>query len=322
MNIIIIGGGQLGSRHLQALQKLTQPSTIYVIDPSERSLEICQERFNQIEPQANHKLHLVKSINELKIQEVDFAIIATSSDIRLQVTKALIQSVKIKNLLLEKILFQSISEYSEILEIVSQNKIRTHVNCCMRMQELYSSLKSECGNEPFHYSVKGSNFGLISNIIHYIDHASFLSSSSIKSIDTSKLLPNLKPSKRKGFYELFGTIQIEFVNGSTLVVECSETEGFAFEIVIANTKKRYIIKEAEDLYFEGPSGTEAPLTEKKLNLLYQSSLTNLYIEQILKTGTSQLPTLEESTALHLPLVKSIQNLTKGFSSDSNLFPFT
>ena len=46
INIAIIGAGELGSRHLQALAHLEEDATIQVVDSSEESRQITMERFD------------------------------------------------------------------------------------------------------------------------------------------------------------------------------------------------------------------------------------------------------------------------------------
>jgi len=52
-HILIIGGGQLGSRHLQAVKKCEFPVSIVVLDPSRESLTVCESRYKEIEDNAN-----------------------------------------------------------------------------------------------------------------------------------------------------------------------------------------------------------------------------------------------------------------------------
>lgn len=47
-NIIIIGAGQLGSRHLQGVLKSTYALNVTVVDPSEESLNTARERAEKI----------------------------------------------------------------------------------------------------------------------------------------------------------------------------------------------------------------------------------------------------------------------------------
>ena len=44
--IFIIGSGELGSRHLQSLKNIKTSLEIYIIDPSNKSLKIAQERYD------------------------------------------------------------------------------------------------------------------------------------------------------------------------------------------------------------------------------------------------------------------------------------
>ena len=48
--IVVIGAGQLGSRHLQALSKVNFKTTIEVVDPFESSLVVAKGRFNENHP--------------------------------------------------------------------------------------------------------------------------------------------------------------------------------------------------------------------------------------------------------------------------------
>ena len=46
--IFIIGAGQIGSRHLQALRAVRIPLKISVIDPSTESLDLAKQRYEEM----------------------------------------------------------------------------------------------------------------------------------------------------------------------------------------------------------------------------------------------------------------------------------
>ena len=48
LNIAIIGCGQIGSRHLQALSLIKEGAIIYLVDNSPESIDISKERFEQV----------------------------------------------------------------------------------------------------------------------------------------------------------------------------------------------------------------------------------------------------------------------------------
>lgn len=57
-NILLIGAGQLGSRHLQGIAKIDFKANICVVDPSEISIEIAKERYKQINK--NEKINSIE----------------------------------------------------------------------------------------------------------------------------------------------------------------------------------------------------------------------------------------------------------------------
>ena len=67
-NCLIIGAGQLGSRHLQGLVKYLGQLEIYVLDPSIDSLIIAQEREREITH--NHEIIYTPVLINLFYQDI------------------------------------------------------------------------------------------------------------------------------------------------------------------------------------------------------------------------------------------------------------
>ena len=53
INIAVIGAGQIGSRHLQALSQLNRLTNIQIVDPDYKSLERAREIFLQVQKNKN-----------------------------------------------------------------------------------------------------------------------------------------------------------------------------------------------------------------------------------------------------------------------------
>ena len=65
--IALIGCGNIGSRHLQALVKLPFLTEINVVEPSKNAQHIGLERLNQVKfDKKKHDIFWYSSINELK----------------------------------------------------------------------------------------------------------------------------------------------------------------------------------------------------------------------------------------------------------------
>ena len=98
-NIVLIGVGKLGSRHLQALSQIQIGDTnLFVVDPSISALNLGKERFNEMPSNKNiTSVNYFTDLDNLSINEIDLAIVATTSEHRKLVIKALSKTYKINN---------------------------------------------------------------------------------------------------------------------------------------------------------------------------------------------------------------------------------
>ncbi len=79
------------------------------------------------------------------------------------------------------------------------------------------------GDEKFHMKVSG-NWGLCCNIVHYIEIFHHLCGRLPLSLKDSNLRNEYKKSKRDGYYELFGSIDIVSSQSHHLTLECNPEE--------------------------------------------------------------------------------------------------
>ena len=245
-HILIIGGGQIGSRHLQALALKAQDFYISVVDPSRDQLILAEERFLQIKKDKQSKRPLfLRSLSEVK-GVVDLCICAITAQHRLQVlSESLLSQLEIKNILFEKVLFQSEQQLDEASFLVKENKIKGWVNCGRRMQPIYKRLKSLLLDEPISLETTGSNWGLASNAIHFIDLWFYLTGENSYKLGTGQLIPRIYESKREGFKEIGGTL-IGLSENSQLKLSCS-VDGNELNVrhTIRTSKYKIVIDELQ-----------------------------------------------------------------------------
>jgi predicted dehydrogenase len=119
-NIAIIGLGNIGARHLQSLAGIKKKLNIFVITRSHDALlKINKKYFSKNQAGLIH----CSSVEKIK-ENLDLAIIATNSDIRYNITERLIRKVKIKAIIFEKVLFQTIKEYHDIIPLLKKKRSR------------------------------------------------------------------------------------------------------------------------------------------------------------------------------------------------------
>ena len=122
-NILLIGAGQLGSRHLQGLMKCRLPVRIEVIEPSEKNRNTAIERAGRRKVQAiKPNLIFRKSLDEVSCREADLVIIATNSDVRAEIVTELTDRVKVRYLILEKVVYQSLVVFNQQISLLEKSE--------------------------------------------------------------------------------------------------------------------------------------------------------------------------------------------------------
>ena len=202
----IIGAGQIGSRHLQALCHLEKPTRVDLVDPSDESLHTARDRYEEaiFSSKQDTKLYCHHSLDDLPTA-LDIVIIATNSVVRKKVIKDVIEKYSVKNFILEKVLFQSKDQFVEVDTLLKKSSIPTWVNCWMRTTDLFKQIKSALNlNDPIQMKINGPQWGMGTNSVHFMDLLSFFTECVDYNFTGVHLRNKVLDSKREGFKEFMG----------------------------------------------------------------------------------------------------------------------
>jgi hypothetical protein len=313
MNVLVVGAGQLGSRHLQSLANVSEYFlNIDVVDPSIESLEVAKQRYESLGVKS-HTVCYHKSIAETQVSSYQLAIVATNSNVRCAVVKDILKEKKLKYLILEKVLFQRTEEYYEIEQLLKQKNVSTWVNHPRRMFEFYRELKSHLSSSKnIHFSAIAGNWGLACNALHLLDLFSFLSNAEVETVDLSKLTPEILSAKREGFLEIDGQISGSLVGGHQYSIS-HYLDDRPLTITVSSDSFTMYIDEKFGLSIKY-SSSENPVVNKGKIASFQSELTEKALGQLMQTGSCALPTYSEAMLLHL---KFIEPLTTFINKQNN-----
>lgn len=315
-NIIIIGAGQLGSRHLQGVLKYAkEPLCIFVSDPSDEALQTSKERAAEIEHA--HELHFIKHSNQFPTT-AEVAIVATNSNVRELVTSDLLEKTSLKYIILEKVLFQDIAAYDRVQDLISKYPTQVYVNHPRRLTPTYVALAekiSAIGGRSF-FSIVGENWDLGCNALHMIDLFAFLSHSAVKSISTEGIDTAILESKRQGYVEFTGTITGLMENNDAFSITSLPGERGPLTLQIATNGNRWLVQEG---------GTKTVLHLEAANNFavkqhdffqdFQSNLTTQVIADLLENTSCGLSTYDEAAHTHKVFITA---LLKKYNSITNL----
>lgn len=311
--VAIIGLGQLGSRHLQALALLNIKIDIELVDISKSSLDLAISRFHEI-PQANNfkgSIVAFDSIQQLS-EEIDIVIIACSSKERRGLTEELLSTKKVKYLILEKVLFTDPKDYDIVSEIIKKYQVKVWVNCPRRMIPSFQQIKKLITPDvAMHFNVSGSNWGLGSNGVHFLDLFSFLTEGQKFDL-SSDLLDNTNPveSNRKGYVDFTGTITGKSSRGDFLKITSYSTSNLPVNISIQTPFERISINEYEGSCFYYSQKNNWAGEKIDIKIPFQSQLTSILVEELLELGKCKLPTYEQSMYIHLQFINVLIDYQK------------
>jgi len=316
--LLVAGAGNYGLRHLQSFFKLPIPCDITVLGRRSGG----QQRIAQFADQFANQFTNRMSINYIHKHEqiqlpIDLAIVATCSDVRFELASNLIE-YGVRQLLLEKILFNDLRHYQPFIAQVELDNARVWVNTKKRSLLAYRELKSRFEGEFIEeFSFSGVNTGLASNAIHIIDLVEYMTGARVVTLCGNQLDKHPVASKRTGFLEFRGKLTGRLDNGTRMSVidrdNCEPNK--VLEIIGERTQFKFN-EQKNRAWINGNSYSMTPEI--------QSELTRNNLD-ILKTGSCGLTDLHNSTRQHELLLSCLLDHQKRFkqiSRDSTVCAIT
>ena len=320
--IILVGCGNIGSRHLQAIAKLSYDIQVDIVEPNNDAVSLAKTRLNEmLYDKTNHEFFWHRSINELT-DVGDVVIVATNSVNRVDLISDLISKGNTR-FLIEKLVCQSITQYNIIIKKVKESNSKVWVNTNRRYFKSYNTIKELLQREKIlSLSVKAnSKNGLSTNAIHYIDLFSWLIEDYEITLNGKLLSDQLLQNKRgPNFKEFSGIITGIAKNNSSLSIEfLPYLEDEVFVEISTNELKMIIDETNEKITTFG--------NMKHYNLEFKnepvSNISTKIINDILEDDKSLLPTLNDSFIGHAELFRIFNShINKLLKENLELCPIT
>lgn len=318
-NIAVIGVGALGKRHLQSLTEFGSEVNLCAVENNESALSALKKEFNE---EMNCNVSFVPTV-ELLPTQIDLVVIATSSNVRRMLFEKLTEHAEVSNVIFEKVLFQREEDYLAVQKILEEKKIKAWVNCARREWDFYHEIKRILDESSmFTFSAIGGQWGMACNGIHMLDLVEFLVGESKTELDISKVLPYVSESKRKGFFEVFGSITGSCGKCHLLQLTCMDETTVPFMIEIVADKARLIINEVKKELYLAEEKNGWTWERRCFEAPFQSQLTYKVAKSIIESGDCRLADYQEAMELHLKFVGELIPFFKQQGMEEGLCPIT
>lgn len=316
-NVLVIGAGQIGTRHLQGLISVSLNLNIIVVDPSGKSLSIAETRWKEVGgDQSSHRIIWFRDLPQ-NIKSFDLVIMATSSNNRATLVEKVAQSASVQYWVLEKLLAQSRQEL-EFIDNSTTDAKAIWVNTSRRLVSWHQQLKLKFYNQgPLTIKKIGGMWGMACNSIHFIDLVTWWTSESLLSVNTDKLDHAWFKAKRSGYFEICGELLVSFSGGSKLILQSNQNNIEDIINVELSNKSIWKINESKGI----ASSSKNDILNG--NHDFQSEITGAMVTEILTQGTCGLPNLKESSKQHAIFLDAMLKHWNTFNkSNDKLVPIT
>jgi len=265
LNLLIVGLGNIGSRHFEAALKSKYVKNIFLFDKNKNAIK---------QPNINNEtvVNVLDNLDELP-KTIDSLIIATSSHGREDLIYNLFNQIEFEFVIIEKVLFQSVKSYDEVSKFFERFNSKIYVNCPARMMHSYLSLRQQLKTENIlEFRVTGGNWALASNSIHFLDTIDFLSKKKVSKFTIeSELEYGEFFNKREGYIEFYGKI-FGSISEIDFSLECNHSnDPYLIEIFTKNYN--FLIEESEN---------RITCLDKSNNIVYER---DFFIEYVSDTTT-------------------------------------
>jgi predicted dehydrogenase len=296
----VIGCGNIGSRHLQGLARMTAAAAVHVCDPNAASRALAEARIAEMQPGPHLSFTFHDALASMP-NHIGLAIVATGAQPRRAVIETLLASKNVGALLLEKFLFQSLDDHAAVESLLAQRGVPAWVNTPRRAWPSYQSLKRDiAAGGPLTICVEfGRAHGLATNAIHFIDLAAFVTEETGGfELDGRLLRPIAEASRHVGALEFSGVMTGASARGDVLTLRGRPDSAGPHTITLVSEAGRFLIFETQQKMLVSRAAAPLEIETLAFPILLQSALTGAVAEDIVAGRQPDLPLFAESSRLH------------------------
>ncbi len=294
MKFLIIGVGNIGFRHVEALLNLSDNNLEFYLYDKNISFK---ERFKELK--INNRFKEINSLNGLSDLNFELTIISTTATDRAKILSNLNKFIKTKYIIIEKPITQSVYELQDLKKLKSDNIfVNFPRRYCNWHKKIKEKLNKDYISKNLRIEVSGSKIGLACNACHFVDLINFITHKQPYKVIIDDL-EDWHKSKRDGFFEVEGNLKVNFeANISLLIKSYNKKKNLEINFYDLNDNQILLID-----YVNGIAKfCDGKIIEGRIK--YQSESTHLFFD-LIKKNDQNLCKLDKAITLYKPLINGL-----------------
>ena len=249
-NIAIIGLGKMGMSHLSSFLNDKNRYNLFLYDKN-------LMKINKIKKIKIKNKKIIANIKPPKYGNFEFVVIATKSKERLAVIDHFLKFNNVRFVLLEKFLFNKLSEFKKFEKRYKTELNKIYVNVWSKY--FLNLINLNISKEPFEIKVELPEKRILTNLIHFYEIFKILGKNKIKiDLNFFKLL-----KLKNGYHDGTGKIILKNDFGSTMEILSQKKENnFVFEFKSKKFNERINLVNNQIQFKKKKNKIDFPLASK------------------------------------------------------------
>ncbi|WP_455272849.1 Gfo/Idh/MocA family oxidoreductase [Rhizobium herbae] len=289
--ILVVGCGNIGRRHIEALAVAGVPMRVIGIEPGAEA----RVQADLLVAGIANGSTVLADMDQVP-DTSDLVIIATSSAHRRAAFETMLSRCTPKAVIFEKVLFTTRADLDAVGQVLADRGIPAYVNCGRRGFPAYDRLRELLATRTgLSMEVSGAGWNLGSNAIHFLDLAEHVLGDRVVALDEAGLDATPHPARIPGCVDLFGTLRGQLAGGGTIAITQDRAPGEPVSITFFGGGESWRVEEgAKRLIHRNAAGEESV---QGFETLFVSGMPYLYTEIIDGKGCRLTP-YAQSAAQH------------------------
>lgn len=306
MKVLVIGLGNLGRRHVESLASSSIRPNVLGWDKDEGARKNFEIFSRSLKRRWDNQPATLLTLSSLP-PKVDLLVVSTTAEGRMEALRTVLNETQPRFVILEKPLTTTHGDLHGLQKLAQHSWWVNYPRRYSPLHQLGVRLLTAKKMSHCHITVSLPSPSLLSNASHFIDFSQQLFGKEPQAMVFEEEGLRWVDSKRAGFVDVMGTLNVTFGNNQILTVKSGDeaAHGSLCVISVESDVTNFKITEGANLF---TSGKSSPIRLPGVPL--QSSLTGVFLDELASGKRLSIPSFSEVVGSHSMFLSALDRIPR------------